>query len=75
LNILTTFNNEHASSTQITDENDKWKNYLINTTTQYPEMLNVVTGLFMSIPTTTAPQVNISNNAPGVFNAQSWNQG
>jgi hypothetical protein len=71
-NQVTTLTNEGAASAQKTDAEQNWKTYLINTATQYPEMVNVITGLFMSIPTT-SPQVNISNtSAPGVFNAQSW---
>jgi hypothetical protein len=71
-NQITTLTTDGSSSTMQTEAKDSWDNYLVSTATSDPEMINVITGLFMSIPTATAPQVNIANATPGTFTAKNW---
>jgi hypothetical protein len=71
-NQITTLTTDGSSSTMQTEAKDSWDNYLVSTATSDPEMINVITGLFMSIPTATAPQVNIANVTPGTFTAKNW---
>jgi hypothetical protein len=71
-NQITTLTTDGSSSTMQTEAKDSWDNYLVSTATSDPEMINVITGLFMSIPTATAPQVNIANATPGAFTAKNW---
>ena len=71
-NQITTLTTDGSSSTLQTEAKDSWDNYLAGVATSDPEMINVITGLFMSIPTATAPQVNIANQAAGAFTAKNW---
>jgi hypothetical protein len=73
-NQITTLTTDGSSSSLQTQAKDSWDNYLAGVATKDPEMINVITGLFMSIPTAASPQVNISNNAPGTFTAKNWNK-
>jgi hypothetical protein len=72
-NQITTLTTDGSSSTLQTDAKDQWDNYLAGIAQSDPEMINVITGLFMSIPPANAPQVNIPNGTPGVFSARRWN--
>jgi hypothetical protein len=72
-NQLTTLTTDGSSSTLQADAKDQWDNYLAGVAKSHPEMINVITGLFMSIPNANAPQVNIPNGAPGAFSAKRWN--
>ena len=52
-----------------------WKDNLVATAKAHPELTNVITGLFMSLPNPGAvPAAAPGENAgaPGTFNAQSW---
>ena len=73
-NAISTLTNSNSSSSQITDTTNGWKQYLYNVAAKDPQYVNLITGLFLSIPTSRAPATNISNTAtPGVFRAKSWN--
>lgn len=52
--------------------NQQWKDNLYATVAAHPELANVVTGLFMSLPETNTQPVNISKGTPGTFTSQSW---
>ena len=55
----------------------EWKNNLYSTVAAHPEVTNIVTGLFLSLPTTGAvvpPNTPGQGQAPGTFAAKSWNQ-
>ena len=71
-NQITTLTTDGSSSAMQTAAKDSWDNYLAGVAQTDPGMINVITGLFMSIPSASAPQVNISNNAPGTFSAKNW---
>jgi hypothetical protein len=71
-NQITTLTTDGSSSAMQTAAKDSWDNYLAGVAQTDPGMINVITGLFMSIPSASAPQVNISNNAPGNFSAKNW---
>ena len=70
---ISTLTKDGASSSLQTDATNAWKQYLYGVAASSPEMTNVITGLFLSIPTSPTAPVNISSSAqPGVFNAASW---
>lgn len=52
----------------------EWKDNLYATVAAHPELTNVVTGLFLSLPesATTAPSAT-PNASPGVFSTKTWN--
>jgi len=51
-----------------------WKDNLYATVAAHPELTNVVTGLFLSLPqSATTVQATNSTNAPGVFTSKTWN--
>ena len=71
----TQLNSDTADGTSSTSITDTWKANLIDTMTEYPSLVNVISNLFMSLPsapstTTTAPG---STETPGIFNAAGWN--
>jgi len=68
---ITTLTQDGASSSLQTAAKDTWDAYLQNVATTDPEMINVITGLFMSITTPTSQSVN-ATNSPGAFTAKSW---
>ena len=70
---ITTLSNDGASSSLQTAAKDAWDTYLQGVATSQPEMINVITAMFMSISDEKAPAVNITNT-PGSFKAQSWNK-
>ena len=71
---ITTLTTDNASSSQQTAAKDAWSSYLSSVVKADPDMINVVTGLFMDTTVPTTTQTNIANNTtPGVFNAKSWN--
>jgi hypothetical protein len=52
----------------------QWKDNLYATVAAHPELTNVVTGLFLSLPqSATTVQATNSTNAPGVFTTKTWN--
>ena len=61
-------------STQITQENDRWKAYLVNLVTEQPDLTNLVNGLFLSTNAPTATVASPLGAQPGVYSAQSWNK-
>ena len=74
-NQISTLTTDGSSGSLQTQATDAWKQYLYGVAKSDPEMINVITGLFLSIPTASTPQTNIVNsNTPGVFNATKWNQ-
>jgi hypothetical protein len=73
-NQIATLTQDGGSSASQTDATNSWKTYLYGVAQSDPEMINVITGLFLSIPQKTAPQVNIPNSSPGAFTAQKWNK-
>ena len=63
------------SSTQQSRDTAGWKQFLYGEVQKSPDLTNVVTGLFLSLPQSTTAPVNISNSAtPGAFTAKSWNK-
>lgn len=72
---VTTLTTDGSSGSLITAATNSWKQYLYGVAAAEPQYTNLITGLFLSIPSTTTPQVNISNTAqPGVFKAAAWNK-
>jgi hypothetical protein len=53
--------------------NLEWKDNLYATVAAHPEVTNIVTGLFLSLPQTSTTPTPTSTGAPGVFNTNSWN--
>jgi hypothetical protein len=68
---ITTLSQDGASSALQTDAKDAWTSYLQGVATSDPEMINVITAMFMSISDEKAPAVNITNT-PGAFKSKSW---
>ncbi len=54
--------------------NQHWKNSLYVTAAANPQIANVITGLFLSLPTTQTEPTNIANTLPGSFTARTWNK-
>jgi hypothetical protein len=73
-NQIATLTQDGSSSSLQTAATDAWKTYLYGVAQSDPEMTNVITGLFLSIPQPTATQANIPNATPGVFSAAKWNK-
>lgn len=71
-NQIATLTKDGSSGAMQTAAKDAWKQYLYGVATSDPAMTNVITGLFLSIPTTPPVTGTIYSAQPGVFNAQSW---
>ena len=68
---ITTLSQDGASSSLQTDAKDSWDSYLQGVAQSEPQMINVITALFMSISDEKAPAVNITNN-PGTFTSKTY---
>ena len=53
--------------------NQEWKDSLYTTVAAHPEVTNIVTGLFLSLPQASTTPTTTSDNAPGVFSTKTWN--
>ena len=65
-----------ASTTELSFLTQQWKDNLEATSLAHPELVNVITGLFMSVsqPTAPVPATATGENQanPGIFTARSW---
>ncbi len=68
---ITTLSQDGASSALQTDAKDAWDSYLQGVAQSDPSMINVITGMFMSISDERSPALNITNN-PGVFTSKTY---
>ena len=71
----TTYNQDQAAGRGTSQLTAQWHNTLYEAVAAYPEITNVVTGLFLSLPSTakvpaTAPGEN--QGSTGTFNAKNW---
>jgi hypothetical protein len=51
----------------------QWKDNLYATAAAHPDLVNVISGLFLSIPSTGVQQVNMPKGTPGAFSTTKWN--
>lgn len=54
--------------------NASWKDYLVATVKDKPDLTNLINGLFLSVSAPTVAPAGISTLTPGVFSAKTWNK-
>lgn len=72
-NQLTVGSQDGYAGESESEINQQWKDNIYATLQAHPELTNVITGLFLSLPET-GKAVSPGNGVPGEFSAQSWNK-